>query len=403
MHGAIDPSLAFVIAMGIIFIAPWAIWRLLDRDDCVPLVVVQIVTGIVLGPGLLGRWLPQYYLQVFQPPVMSALNGVATWGVLLFICGAGAELDLRKAWAARAESALTAALALGVPLVCGSLVAAALLKYPGWRGASAAPWQFVLSIGMTCAVTAVPVLILFMEKLELLDHPLGQRCLRYASLDDIAIWAVLGIILLDWTRLARELAALVVITVAAILVRRGMPRLRPRDRWYVAFMWLLACAAIAEWAGLHYLVGAFLAGAVLDADWFGRVELASLRRFVLLTLMPVFFLATGLRTNWNLGGLAVLLAAAFFVGAAVGGKLLGTQLAARLLGWSRGEAAIIGWLLQNKGLVMIVFADVLLDKHLISDESFTALLIMGLVSTVLTVPMVAPRLARVRATSLETA
>jgi Kef-type K+ transport system membrane component KefB len=77
----------------------------------------------------------------------------------------------------------------------------------------------------------------------------------------------------------------------------------------------------------------------------------------------------------------------------VGGKLLGVWLAGRILRWARDEALVIGWMLQTKGLIMIVFASVLLDKGVISQETFTALLMMGLVSTILTVPIVKPRLA----------
>lgn len=394
MHQALDTPAAFLIAMGIIFVVPYIMWRALRRDDYLPLVVVQIIAGILLGPGILGKLLPAYYAFVFRPPVTAALNGIAWWGGLLFICCAGIELDLRKAWAARAEAGATAAWALGVPLVCGCLVGAALLEQPGWAGSGAAPWQFVLAIGMTCAVTALPVLILFMDKLALLGHPLGQRILRYASLDDIALWGVLAVILLDWARLTWQLSYLAAFAAAAVLLRRVMPRVSAADRWYVSFIWLLLAAFGAEWVGLHFLVGAFLSGAVLDAAWFERQQLTHMRRFVLLALMPVFFLSAGLRTTWSLGGPTVLLAAAALSAAAIGGKLLGTALAGRTLGWSRGEATIIGWLLQNKGLVMIVFAEVLLDKQLISDASFTALLLMGLLSTVLTVPMVAPRLQR---------
>jgi len=112
--------------------------------------------------------------------------------------------------------------------------------------------------------------------------------------------------------------------------------------------------------------------------------------------MPVYFLSTGLRTNWSVGGAAIVLATAVLVVASVGGKLLGTRVAGRILGWQRGEAAIIGWLLQTKGLIMLVFVSVLLDKNLISQETFTALLLMAVISTMLTVPMVAPRLKKAR-------
>jgi Kef-type K+ transport system membrane component KefB len=140
------------------------------------------------------------------------------------------------------------------------------------------------------------------------------------------------------------------------------------------------------------MVGAFLAGAVMDAEWFGPDDLDRFRRFLLLAVMPVFFLSTGLRTNWSLGGAVVLLAAAVLTFAAVGGKLIGAQITGRILGWTRAEAAIIGWLLQAKGRIMIVFVNVLLDKQLISSETFMALLLMAVASTMVTVPRVAPLL-----------
>src|SRR6202007_1622349 len=122
---------------------------------------------------------------------------------------------------------------------------------------------------------------------------------------------------------------------------------------------------------------AFLSGAVMDGEWFDRAEMDRFRHYVLLGFMPVFFLSTGLRTNWDLGGSAALLTAGVLMVAAVGGKMVGTRLAGGLLGWSRSEAAIIGWLLQTKGLIMIVFVNVLLDKGLITSETFTALLLMA--------------------------
>jgi Kef-type K+ transport system membrane component KefB len=142
------------------------------------------------------------------------------------------------------------------------------------------------------------------------------------------------------------------------------------------------------------MVGAFLAGAVLDAEWFERTQMDFLRRHVLLVLMPVFFLSTGLRTNWSVGGTAVFVAAAWLLVAAVAGKLIGVRLAGRILGWQPGEAALIGWLLQTKALIMIIFANVLLDRQIISAEAFTALLLMAVASTMLTVPVVTPMLRR---------
>jgi Kef-type K+ transport system membrane component KefB len=386
----------FLIAMTIIFTAPYLIWRLCRTDYFAPLVVVQIVTGILLGPGVLGAAFPDYYKFVFSPPVVQSLNGIAWWAVMVFVWIAGIELDLKQAWQHRFESGVTAGLALGVPLVFGCLAALGLLMYPGWMGAKAQTWQFVAGIGMACAVTALPILILLMEKLEILRQPVGQRILRYASVDDIAIWGVLALILMDWERVGRQGGFLLMFALASWAFRALMVKVPERDRWPLGLIWLALCGFGADWAGLHYMVGAFLAGAVMDAHWFNQQQMDQLRHNVLLVVMPVFFLSTGLRTNWQVGGTAVFAAAAVLLAASVAGKLMGVHLAGKILKWQPGEASLIGWLLQTKALIMIIFANVLLDKAIITNETFTALLIMAVLSTMLTTPVVAPKLARMK-------
>ncbi len=386
----------FLIAMAIIFTVPFLIWRLGRTDYFAPLVVVQILTGILLGPGILGRIYPDYYAFVFNPAVVQSLNGIAWWAVMLFVMIAGIELDFRKAWEYRRESGITAGLALGTPLLLGSAAAALMLGFDGWIGPKAMTWQFVVGVGMACAVTALPILILLMEKLEVLRQPIGQRILRYASLDDVAIWAVLALILMDWERMGRQAAFLLTFAVAARLFHKLMARLGTNDRWYAALIWLAVVCFGADWAGLHFMVGAFLAGASMEADWFDQEKMDLLRHHVLLVIMPVFFLSTGLRTNWNVGGSAVFIAAAVLLAASVVGKLMGVRIAGSILKWRPGEASIIGWLLQTKALIMIIFANILLDKQIITSETFTALLLMAVASTMLTVPMVAPKLARLQ-------
>ncbi len=393
MH-AMTPTEVFLLAMLIIFTVPYLVWRLGRTDYWAPLVVVQIFGGILLGPGVLGALFPDYYATIFTPVTLGSLNGVAWWAVMMFVWVAGIELDLGEAWQRRRETGVTAGLALAVPLVTGSIAAAVMLRYPGWAGPSGARWQVILGIGMACAVTALPILVLFLEKLEVLREPIGQRILRYASLDDIAIWGVLALILLDWERVGRQGAFLVGFALATVLVRRLMARIPERDRWYVSLIWLAGCGFAADWAGLHFMVGAFLSGAVLDAKWFDQKRMDDFRHFVLLAVMPVFFLSTGLKTQWAVGGVAVFAAAALLLLASVGGKLAGVHAAGRLLKWRPGESSVIGWLLQTKALIMIIFVNILLDKAIITNETFTALLLMALASTMLTVPMVAPKLKK---------
>jgi len=314
---------------------------------------------------------------------------------MIFVWIAGIELDLSQAWLQRRETGITAGLALGTPLLFGCAAGAILLSFPGWLGTEGTMIQGVLGIGMACAVTALPILILFMEKLDILRQPLGQRLLRYASLDDIAIWGVLALILVDWERMGRQVGFLFAFTIATHLVRKLFIRVPEQDRWYLGLIWLALSGLAADWAGLHYMVGAFLAGAVLDARWFEQEKMDLFRHHVLLAMMPVFFLSTGLRTQWDLGGTAVFAAAALLLIASVAGKLLGVGLAGRVLRWPRGEASIVGWLLQTKALIMIIFANVLLDREIITNETFTALLLMAIASTMLTIPMVKTKLATI--------
>ncbi len=385
----------FLIAMLIIFSVPYLVWRVFKTDYWAPLVVVQIIGGILLGPGVLGAAFPDYYAFVFSPDVVTALNGIAWWAVMIFVWIAGIELDLKQAWRHRGETGVTAGLALAAPLGFGALAAVAMLATsPGWAGPAGETWQVVLGIGMACAVTALPILVLFMEKLDILRQPLGQRILRYASLDDIAIWGVLALILLDWERIGRQGAFLVGFGAATLAIRMIMRRIPHKDRWYVSLIWLAACGLAADWAGLHFMVGAFLSGAVLDSEWFDQKQMDQFRHHILLAVMPVFFLSTGLRTQWDVGGLMVFGAAALLLVASVAGKLLGIGIAGRILKWEKGEASIIGWLLQTKALIMIIFVNILLDKGIITNETFTALLLMALASTMLTIPMVAPGLRK---------
>ena len=382
-----------LLALLIIFSLPWAVWRACGGTVTLPLVVVQIIGGILLGPGVLGALAPTVYQGLFRLEVITGINAIAQWAVMLFVFVAGLELDVAEAWAKRRETSVAAGFALVVPLALGAVVAFGLVQAPGWVGDKGQAWQAVLGIGMACAVTALPILVLFLGQLGLLRQPLGQRILRYASLDDVAIWGVLALILLDWERLGRQLGFILIFLTAAPLLRRLMPRLRDADRWYVGLIWLAASAFAADWAGLHFMVGAFLSGAVLEARWFGEVRVDAFREAVLVALMPVFFLSTGLRTSWDLGGPVVFLAAGALLAASVGGKLAGVHVAGRLLGWQRAETWVIGWLLQTKALIMIIFANILLDKGIISPATFTALLLMAVASTLLTMPIVTRRLA----------
>lgn len=384
-----SPVQSFLIALLIIFTVPWIIWRILKLDSCAPLAIIQIVGGVALGPGVLGHFMPQFHAEVFTHATITSLGGIANWAVMVFVFLAGAELELTSAWQNRRDAGTTASLALIVPFIFGAGFMGLLLSQTtGWMGAQGQPLQVVLGAGMACAVTALPILVLLMQKLGILRQPFGQRVLRYASIDDLAIWGVLAAILFDWDRLATQFIFLVAFGAFSFFYRRLMLSLAEQERWAVALVWLIICGLTADLAGLHFVVGAFLAGAVTERRWFEEKYFDQLRGAVLLVMMPVFFLSTGLRTRFDVGGLTVVLAALGFIVASVGGKLIGVQFAGKLLNWRKGEAWVVGWLLQTKALIMIIFVNVLLDRAIISASLFSSLLLMAVASTVLTIPVI---------------
>lgn len=383
-----NPTEVFLISLAIIFLLPYLFWKFFKTDNYMPLVVVQIVSGIILGPGLVGKNFPEFYNTIFTEDNIKVLSGIAWWGVMLFVWTAGVELNLKEAVDKKKDTLITALFALSTPLLFGSILALILSNYPGWMGQSANTWQFVFGIGMATAVTALPILILLMEKLNIFNKELGKRTLRYASLDDILIWAVLAIIIMDWQRVIRQIIFLPTFIVLSYILNKLMDKVKDhRDRWAIAMFWIIFIGFAADWSGLHYMVGAFLAGLAMKSDWFDKKEMQMFRNNVLLILMPIFFLITGLKTNWTVSGALVILVAIILLFTQFGSKVLGVSIAGKILKWKKTDALIIGVLLQTKALIEIIFCTVLLDKGIITSQMFTALLIMAVLSTMSTMPI----------------
>lgn len=378
----------FLLSMAIIFSMPYLAWRFFKTDRYAPLAVIQIISGILLGPALFGKAFPEFYNAVFTPENITVLSGLAWWGVMLFVWTVGIELDLQSAIKKKKDTGITALFALGVPLIFGSILAFILADYSGWAGESTQKWQFIVGIGMATAVTALPILVLLMEKLNISKKELGKRILRYASLDDILIWAVLAIIIMDWERVIRQIAFLPIFAVASYFLNKIMLKItESSDRWALSMFWVISVGFAADWAGLHYMVGAFLAGVVMKSEWFNAKELHTFKKNVLLVLMPVFFLITGLKTDWAVSGSVVLLVAALLFFTEFGSKVIGVSIAGKILKWDKKETLVIGVLLQTKGLIEIIFCTILLEKGIITSQMFTALLIMAVFSTISTIPI----------------
>lgn len=389
-----NPTEIYLFVLLGVFLIPYLVWRFAKTDSYAPLPIVQIILGVIFGPGIFGYFFPSAYNTLFTSDTIKMTSGVATLAVVMFVFTAGLEVNLKCALNKKKDTLVTASLALCSPLFIGSIVTLFLSLDKRWLGPKAHEWQFVLSVGMATAVTALPILVLLLEKMNILKSEIGARCLRYASFDDIAIWTVFALILLDWNRLARQGIFFLVFILFSVLIIKYSDKIPQKDRIHFSIFWLIFCAYLSDWSGLHYLVGGFLAGMVLEEEWIGKETLENLRKYILLLIMPVFFLSTGLKTGWKLNDLAVVYVAVILFVCQAFGKIFGVSLSAKILKWPTKDAKIIGWLLQTKALIEIIFCTVMLDKGIISSEMFTALLFMAILSTMATTPVVSRLLVK---------
>lgn len=374
-----------------------------------PPVIGEVMAGILLGPSLLGAIFPQAMETLVPPPsqdpqgqVIAALKMVAQLGVILYMFLVGLELNphhLQK----HARSALVIShTGIVVPFVLGGALSLAL--FSGYSGSTTTFTSFSLFMGVAMAITAFPVLarILTDQKLDRTD--LGSMVLSCAATDDITAWCLLALVIgIGKAQVAGALSimALTLVFIAFLfLVVRPMAcwALEALDRkpgplpgWSInlTFLGLLVCALTTEWIGVHAIIGAFLFGAILPNDCRLARELpGKARDLVNVLLLPAFFAFTGMRTEIRLiSGWENLFWCAVIVAVATIGKFGGACLAARITGQTWPMAASIGILMNTRGLMELIVLNIGLDLGVISPTLFAMMVIMALVTTLATAPL----------------
>lgn len=367
-----------------------------------PAVIGEMAAGLLLGPSLLGAVWPGAYTLLFPTASLDILRLLSQVGVILFMFTVGLDVDaahLRQ----RAPTAIAVShFSIVVPFLLG--VAAALGLYASYAPNDVPFYSFALFMGIALSITAFPVLARVIEERGLTRTPLGTTALACAAVDDVTAWALLAAVVtlvtaggLGWP-LAFMAAALATFLVVMIrLVRPWLDRVfrdvqpplsRPRTAQVLAV--LLASALVTELIGIHALFGAFLAGAIMPANHEFRQQLRE--RFETLSsvvLLPIFFAYTGLRTEIGLLNDAWAWATCVAViVVAVVGKLLGSMLAARWSGSSWHDAFVLGALMNTRGLMELVALNVGYDLGILSPRIFTMLVLMALVTTAMTGPLI---------------
>jgi K+:H+ antiporter len=398
-----DVLLRVLIALAAVIVTGQGLARILARFRQPP-VIGEVIAGILLGPSLLG---PDISSRILPPSVAPSLGIIAQVGVVLYMFLVGLELHLGVVRERAREIVTIAFSGIAVPFLLGLWIAVGL--YARLAPPEVPFLSFSLFMGVAMAVTAFPVLARILADRGLSTTPLGVLALACAAVGDATAWCLLAFIVgvahakvSDGVRVAAGAAVYVSVMLALVrplvvrLANRWEGRAVTREAAAVLFIALLVSAAATEAIGIHAIFGAFLLGAIVPHDCtLAHAMVRQLRDLVTVLLLPAFFAFAGMRTRIDLlSGAELWLMCGLIIVVATAGKFGGTFLAARLTGYGTREAAALGALMNTRGLMELIVLNIGLELGVISQTLFAMLVLMALVTTMATSPilaMVGPR------------
>jgi Kef-type K+ transport system membrane component KefB len=366
-----------------------------------PTVVGQIVAGIALGPSLLGKLPGNLSHRFFTTDAVPFLSTVAQIAVVVFMFGVGYEIEPRSVRSHRKPVLLIAVGAMVVPLALGSAVALGVEHVGAFNGHHAVGRSFLLFMGVATSITALPVLAAIVRERGLAGSVVGDVCTAAAGLMDVLAWLVLAVALIG-TKAAGSRSWSQTVLLLVVFVAVMFLVIRPALKWWnrrpgsvmasqVPAALLLAMAG--AWAtaalGLHPIFGAFVAGlAMPKPDGAPDAEVLRSTEQTGGLLLPLFFVVTGLTTNIGaLSGDDLALLAVILV-CSIGGKFAAGYAMARLGGMDNRRSTLIGALVNTRGLTELIALSVGLRAGIIDGRLFTILVLMALITTAMTGPLI---------------
>jgi len=365
-------------------------------------VIGEIIGGILIGPSAFGRVAPQASAAIFPPSSLGSFEVLSTVGLILFLFLIGSELDLEHLRQQKRTAFLASGMSILLPFAMGAVAANSLRTR--FAPDSVGSTSFVLFLGISMSITAFPVLVRILEDRRMISTPLGTTALMCAAVDDVCAWMMLAVALTliphsgESIALSYRLVGLCIYLVVMLTI------VRPLGKWLInrrrvdgftyeslgiIVAFVLTSAAATEAIGVHPLFGAFMAGVC-----FPRVE--HLQKFlrsriymiVSVLLLPLFFALTGMRTRLDmLNSAGIWLWTALILVVAITGKMGGSVLAARWTGQSWRHSMALGALLNTRGLVELIVLNIAYNAHVFSQTLFTMLVVMALVTTMMTTPI----------------
>jgi Kef-type K+ transport system membrane component KefB len=406
MEVAMSPILLFLCQTAIAIAGPLAFWCVPVIRRNIPLVLIQIMFGIALSSSVLAWFVPTFSAVALPVASLERLSGMSWLGAAFFTFLTGLHLDVEELAGKTRTYLAIGVSSMVIPLIFGFGVGVWTIFYiPDLMGPNANSVSFVFAIGLSVSATALPVLGAILRETGLIRQKLGRLALGYAALNDVLLW-ILIIALLAMISASNSRVGTFATAIFSTLLYFGFMAFVARpllarvfDHRFVAngdladshivlaSSILLASSLTTEALGLHYLIGAFAAGAIMPKSK-REILRTLLEPVTVFVLLPFYFIVTGLKVTLQIGSGAMLFFFVISTLAATFGKILGTTIPARLAGHRWREALCLGALMQCKGFVEVVILNVLLDAGVISNAAFSALILMALITTALTLPLV---------------
>ncbi|MCW1883553.1 cation:proton antiporter [Luteolibacter flavescens] len=368
-----------------------------------PAVVGEMMAGILLGPSLLGWLSPEMFQFVFPTSSLGTLKLLSQIGVCLFMFCVGMELDVKQVRNKAHTAVVVSHASIVAPYFLG--VGLAYFVYSSLAQPGTNFTAFALFMGISMSITAFPVLARILQERGMSQTFLGNTAVTCAAVDDVTAWSALAFVVAiagstSVAGSALNLALVLVFIVAMIWGLRPMlPRIFGREELErpdpskrtlaIVICSVLVAALCTEVVGIHALFGAFLAGAIMpDVAGFRHKLAVRVENFSTVLLLPLFFAFTGLRTQIGLlndfSGWMICLA---IIAVATAGKLGGTAFTARFTGMSWRDSLQLGALMNTRGLMELIALNIGYDLGILSPRIFAMLVIMALVTTAMTGPL----------------
>lgn len=366
-----------------------------------PTVVGEILAGIILGPSLLGALFPDMFITLFPKESLGNLHLISQLGLIFFMFVVGMELDFDKIKKQSSASVFISHVSIIFPFFLG--VALAYWLYPIFAPKNITFIPFALFIGIAMSITAFPVLARIIKEKNLSDTRYGSMAITCAAADDITAWYILALIiafsisgsisssfiLLLFIVLYVVIMFYVVRPLLAKIGHAQSERLSMNGMSFIIVLLMLSSLA-TEAIGVHALFGAFMAGAMMPSSAISRLKelIAPRLEYVsLLVLLPLFFALTGLRSEIGLlNSVDAWIVCGGIILIAVFGKLFGSALASKYMGFSWRDSFALGVLMNTRGLMELVVLNIGYEMGILSTELFTMFVVMALATTIMTGP-----------------